>query len=45
MSISPSLSSDERLSPQEFVRRIHRYTPRLWATHLLVGANLTVFSR
>ena len=33
----------ERLSPQEFVQRIHRYTPRLWVTHVLIGANVAVF--
>jgi rhomboid protease GluP len=31
------------LSPQEFVQRIHRYTPRLWVTHLIIGANVAVF--
>jgi len=31
------------ISPEEFSERIHRYTPRTWATPLLVGLNVAVF--
>lgn len=31
------------MSPQEFVQRIHLYTPRLWVTHCLLAANIAVY--
>lgn len=33
----------EVMSPEEFVQRIHRYTPRIWVTPTLLGLNLAVY--